>query len=86
MSSVTGPLHFYIAEIQVTSCFALPLMKQDGKVLHTPSDLHNNNPSPLSSYPVLQVTTAVAPYVVRGSTVNSTTPLVGCSGVLQSMV
>ena len=60
-------------------------MLQDGKVLHEPSALHNSNPSPLSSYPVVQVTCAVAPYVVRRSTVNFTTPLAGCSGVLQSL-
>ena len=60
-------------------------MLQDGKVLHKPSDLHNSNTSPLSSYPVLQVTCAVAPYVVRRSTDNSTTPFAGCPGVLQSL-
>ena len=60
-------------------------MLQDGKALHKPSALHNSNPSPLSSYPVLQVTSAVAPYVVRRSTVSSTTPLAGCAGYLQSL-
>ena len=65
--------------------YFIPLMLQDGKVLHKPSALHNSNPSPLSSYPVLQVTSAVAPYVVTRSTDNSTTPLAGCSGFLQSL-